>query len=93
MSYNKDRGRKAPYLQVSDIYPDATGIGDARRAALAFALGGAERAPAARKPHRAMLPDVDPLLAVEQPRRSLFERLFGAPRALKNHHKPSSSAV
>ena len=89
MSFYINGSRKAPYLPRFEVYPDATSVGEARRAAMAFALGETDGEPQ-RKSHRGMLPDVDMALAVRVPRRSLLERLFGTPRALKNHHKPSS---
>jgi hypothetical protein len=92
MSFFWYRGRKAPYLSASEIWPDVAGIGEARRAELAFMLYEIGRA-SPRRASRATLPDVDFSLAVRQARRPLLERLFGAPRALKKHHKPSSRAV
>jgi hypothetical protein len=88
MFFFTNRSRRASSPPLVDVYPDSTCLGEARRAAMAFALG--ESGPAPRKPSRATLPDVDFAQACRLPRRSLLERLFGAPRALKNHHKPSS---
>lgn len=93
MSFFFNRGRKAPYLPVSDVWPDATSVGEARRAAMAFALGEFGNVPVKRAPHRGTLPDVDMSRVEPSPRRPLLERLFGAPRALKNHHKPSSRSA
>lgn len=90
MSSLFSRSRKAPYVSCFEVYPDVSLVAEARRAAMAFALGETGSGPPSRKPHRSMLPDVDVSLAVRAPRRSLLERLFGAPRALRNHHKPSS---
>lgn len=92
MSFFWTWSRKAPYLPAAEIWPDTIGIGEARRAEVVFMLCEVGRVPP-RKPSRATLPDVDFSAVVRQPRRSLLERLFGAPRALKNHHKPSSRAV
>lgn len=93
MSYDTNRSRKAPSLSYVDFNPDVPNLAEARRVAMAFALGEIGHGPPARKPHRGMLPDVDMSQIVQQPRRSWLERLFGAPRAVKQHHKPSSSAV
>ncbi|MGC4024985.1 MAG: hypothetical protein QM744_07405 [Mesorhizobium sp.] len=93
MSYDTYRSRKAPCLSSADFNPDITSIADARRAAIAFSLGETGHGPPRRKPHRGMLPDVDMSQIVQQPRRSWLERLFGEPRTVKEHHKPSSSAV
>lgn len=93
MSYDTNRSRKAPYLSSVDFNPDVTSIAEARRAAIAFALGESGHGPPGRKPHRGILPDVDMSQIVHQPRRSWLERLFGEPRTVKEHHKPSSSAV
>jgi len=93
MSYDTNRSRKAPCLSYADFNPDVTSIAEARRVAMAFALGEVGRAPPCRKPHRGSLPDVDMSQIVHQPRRSWLERLFGEPRTVKEHHKPTSSAV
>ncbi|RFC67490.1 MULTISPECIES: hypothetical protein [Mesorhizobium] len=93
MSYDTNRSRKVPYLSSAEFNPDVSSIAEARRAAIAFSLGETGHGPPDRKPHRGGLPDVDMSQIVQQPRRSWLERLFGAPRAVKQHHKPSSSAV
>ena len=76
--------RKAPYSSVSSIQPDVTGVGEAKRAAWAFAIG--ERRPTADPPagrasRRGDLPDVDFARAERVPRRSLWSRIREAFRA------------
>lgn len=92
MSSLFSRSRKAPYIPNAISPPDISGVEEARRAALAFALGEANARPP-RKPSRATLPDVDLAMGEPQSERPWLERLFGAPRALKSHRKPSSRAV
>ncbi|MGE0281537.1 MAG: hypothetical protein AB7P20_13115 [Rhizobiaceae bacterium] len=90
------RARKAPYSSVSRIQPDVFGVGEAKRAAWAFAIGEqwpSVDPPIGRASRRGDLPDVDFSQAVRMPRRPVWSRVKAAFRAASSEAIASEEAL